>query len=115
MTQPIDLNVVLAGQIKEVKSSLALFAFVNLGLIESMASGLLGPTEAVVLFYHAANCRVVHAWKNKTADKIMSHGVQLPDLFDALSSEQATREFHRELEIMRALCGKLLATRRLAA
>jgi hypothetical protein len=31
-------------------------------------------------------------------DEIMSRGVQLPDLFEALSAEEAHREFQHELE-----------------
>jgi len=37
-------------------------------------------------------------------DKVMSHGVQLPDLFDALPADEAHRQFQRELATMRALC-----------
>jgi len=39
---------------------------------------------------------------------IYSHGVQLPDLFDSLSTEEARREFYHELETIRSLCLKLL-------
>jgi hypothetical protein len=42
----------------------------------------------------------------------MSHGVQLPDLFEALSADEASREFFHELETMRSLCMSLLATKR---
>ena len=38
----------------------------------------------------------------------MSHGVQLPDLFDCLPTEEAQREFLHELEMIRSLCLKLL-------
>ena len=37
-------------------------------------------------------------------DKVMSHGVQLPDLFEALPADEAHRQFQRELGTMRALC-----------
>ena len=37
-------------------------------------------------------------------DKVMSHGVQLPDLFEALPADEAHRQFQRELATMRALC-----------
>jgi hypothetical protein len=53
--------------------------------------------------------------KEKNADKIMSHGVQLPDLFDVLPPQEAYREFQRELETMRSLCLKLIAEARLVA
>jgi hypothetical protein len=45
----------------------------------------------------------------------MSHGVQLPDLFEALPMAEAQREFQRELAIMRTLCLKLLEQKQLMA
>lgn len=64
---------------------------------------------AIQRFYNAENCLYVrkHLTK-KTADSIMSHGVQLPDLFDSLPTEEAQREFFHELETMRTLCLNLL-------
>jgi hypothetical protein len=38
----------------------------------------------------------------------MSHGVQLPDLFDCLPAEEAQREFFHELETIRSLSLQLL-------
>lgn len=88
----------------------------NLGLIQSLAAGLVSPTEAVRVFYHAANCQTVRTkLKDKTADRVMSHGTQLPDLFEALPAEEANREFRQELETMRILCENMLAGGRLAA
>lgn len=37
-----------------------LFALLNLGLVQSLAGGILSPTEAVERFYHAENCLYVH-------------------------------------------------------
>ena len=92
---------------------LELFALVNLGLVQSLASGLLSPAEAVKRFYHADNCLYVHKHlRKREANAIMSRGVQLPDLFECLSAEDARREFYRELETMRALCLKLLGEKR---
>jgi uncharacterized protein involved in exopolysaccharide biosynthesis len=51
----------------------------------------------------------------KAADEVMSRGVQLPDLFEALPAEQAQREFQRELAAMRSLCLQLLQRRRSVA
>src|SRR5437867_78873 len=83
------------------KERVALFALLNLGVVESLASGLVSASDAVRLFFHADNCQFVRVrLRNKTADTIMSHGVQLPDLFDALSAEEAQREFQRELATM---------------
>jgi hypothetical protein len=92
-----------------------LFALVNLGLVQSLVSGVLRPTEAVERFYHAENCLYVQKhFRQKEADLIMSHGVQLPDLFECLSAEEAQRELYHELEIIRSLCLKLLEKRRAA-
>ena len=86
------------------------FAIVNLGIVLSLASGALTPAEAVQRFYHAANCsHVRRALRSRDANEVMSRGVQLPDLFEALSAEEAGREFYREIEAIRALCLKLLA------
>jgi hypothetical protein len=38
----------------------------------------------------------------------MSHGVQLPDLFDCLPADEAQREFFHELETIRSLCLTIL-------
>ena len=91
------------------KQQLELFALVNLGIIQSLASGVLTATEAVQRFYHAENCLYVRKHlRNREADVIMGHGVQLPDLFDSLETEEAQRELYHELEIMRSRCLSLL-------
>jgi hypothetical protein len=90
-----------------------LFALLNLGLVQSLASGSLTPTEAVKRFYHADNCLYVHKQlRQNDASAIMSHGVQLPDLFECLPPEEAQREFYHELAVIRSLCLKLLAKKR---
>jgi hypothetical protein len=95
---------------------LALFALLTLGMIEALASGLLGATEALQSFFHTENCLFVRRHlRDKTADTIMSHGVQLPDLFETLPTEQAQREFQRELATMRALCLRLLEEKQVVA
>jgi hypothetical protein len=86
---------------------------VNLGLVQSLASGILSPSEAVEHFYHADNCLYVRTHlRKREANAIMSRGIQLPDLFDCLPADEARREFYRELETMRALCLKLLGEKR---
>ncbi len=86
------------------------FAIVNLGIVQSLASGALTPAEAVQRFYHAANCsHVRRTLRSKDANEAMSRGVQLPDLFETLGAEEAGREFYREIEAIRALSLKLLA------
>jgi hypothetical protein len=103
------LRVVLSELNGSLARQLELFALVNLGLVQSMASGVLTPTEAVKRFYHAGNCLYVQKHlRKKEAQLIMSRGVQLPDLFDCLAPEEAQRELYHELETMRSLCLKLL-------
>jgi hypothetical protein len=90
-----------------------LFALLNLGLVQSLTSGVVSPTEAVERFYHAENCLYVQKhFHQKAAHTIMSHGVQLPDLFESLPAEEAQREFYHELEIIRSLCLQLLEKKR---
>lgn len=109
MKQSHPFRVILSEQIGSLTQQLELFALVNLGLVQSMASGVLTPTEAVERFYHARNCLYVQKhFRRKEAQIIMSRGVQLPDLFDCLPPEEAQRELYHELETMRSLCLKLL-------
>ena len=85
------------------------FALLTLGLVQSLASGVLSPTEAIQRFYHADNCFYVRRHlRNREANAIMSHGVQLPDLFEGLPAEEAQREFLHEIETMRSLCLRIL-------
>jgi len=88
---------------------LELFALLNLGFVQSLASGVLSPVEAVERFYHSENCLYVQKQlRKREAKAIMSHGVQLPDLFDSLSADEARREFYHELEMIRVLCLKII-------
>ena len=107
----IDLfHLVLADKTADPTQQLELFAFLNLGIVQSLASGVLSAPEAIQLFYHADNCLYVRKHlRSREANAIMSHGVQLPDLFDCLPPTKAQREFYHELETMRSLCLKLLA------
>jgi hypothetical protein len=106
-------RIVLSEASVSLTQQIELFALVNLGLVQSLASGTLTVTEAVERFYHADNCLYVRKhFRSREADAIMSHGVQLPDLFDCLSPEEAQREFYHELETMRALCLNLLQRKR---
>ena len=109
MKQAHTLRVVLSGLSGDLAQQLELFAMLNLGIVQSLASGVLSPTEAIERFYHTDNCLYVRKQlRNREANIIMSHGVQLPDLFTCLPAEEAQREFLHELEIIRALCLKLL-------
>ena len=92
---------------------LRFFALLNLGIVQSLASGAIRAVDAVQLFYNAENCLYVRKHlRNKKANAIMSHGVQLPDLFEYLSVNEASREFYYELETIRSLCMSLLAPKR---
>ena len=116
MNQRIDLKAVLSGAGRSRSERVALFALINLGIIESLANGLVSATDVVQVFFDAENCLFVRKQlKVKAAEEIMSHGVQLADLFDALPADQAQREFNRELAMIRNLCLRLLKQRRSAA
>ncbi len=116
MNQPMRLSDILVDSLKQPEEQLAVFALINLGLIESLGSGVLTATDAVRYFYNLENCLFVRKRiRNKLADRIMSHGVQLPDLFDSLPAEEAHREFQRELSMVRTLCLKMLETSRQVA
>jgi hypothetical protein len=112
----MSLQALLAASPESPSQRLALFALLTLGLLESLAHGLLSATDALQVFFHADNCLFVRKHlRDKTAEAVMSHGVQLPDLFEALPMVEAQREFQRELATMRALCLKLLEQKQLMA
>jgi hypothetical protein len=95
---------------------LAVFALLALGLVESLANGLISARGVVRTFFNADNCLYVRKeLRDKVADDVMARGVQLPDIFDALSAEEAQREFQRELAAMRSLCFQLLERKRSVA
>ncbi len=109
MSHTMFLQTLLTAPHESPGQQLTLFALLTLGILESLAHGLLSATEALRVFFHAENCRFIRQHlRDTTADAVMSHGVQLPDLFEALPMAEAQREFQRELATMRALCLKLL-------
>jgi len=116
MYHRISLKSILLKTGETPDQQLMLFALLTLGMLESLANGLLSVTEALQVFFHAENCLFVRKQlRDKIADQIMSHGVQLADLFDALPDAEVHREFQRELAVMRALCLKLLEAKQLVA
>ena len=116
MNERIDLQTVLGVSGKLRAEHLALFALINLGIVESLTNGVVSAADALRIFYHADNCLFVRKeLRAKAADEIMSRGVQLPDLFETLPTAQAQREFHRELAKLRTLCLRLLGSRRQVA
>jgi hypothetical protein len=116
MHHNMSLQALLVASHESPGQRLTLFALLTLGLLESLAHGLLSATDALRVFFHADNCLFVRKHlRDKTAEAVMSHGVQLPDLFEALPMAEAQREFQRELATMRALCLKLLEQKQLVA
>ena len=116
MNSTVSLKTLLAASSGTSVQQLMLFALLTLGMLESLAHGLLSATDALRVFFHSENCLYVRKQlRDKTADAIMSHGVQLPDLLEILSPTEAHREFQRELAAMRSLCLKLLEEQQLVA
>ena len=112
----ISLDSILSGRDKPVEHKLALFAWLNLGIIESLTKQQLKPIEAVRIFFNGENCLFVRRrLRDEIADEIMSRGVQLADLFDILPSDEAQRRFEKELKKIRSLSLSLLEERSLAA
>ena len=48
-------------------------------------------------------------------EEVMSRGAELPDLFDALSLDDATHQAQEEIAAMRAACLRILTAERLVA
>ena len=106
----------LSTTMKNAHEPLVVFALLNLGLAQSLGSGVITPEEAVETFYYGDNCLFVQRdIRNKVAAAIMSRGAQLADLFAVLPAAEARREFYAELEAIRSLCLKLLGGARSAS
>ena len=106
---PFRIDLSGTGRDIDVIQRLEHFALLNLGMVQSLGAGILGGTEAIQRFYHADNCLYVRKHlRNRHANAIVGHGIQLPDLFDSLPAEEAQREFLHELETMSSLCLMLL-------
>lgn len=109
MTKRHSLRFVLAEFGGSLDQRLELAALVNLGMVQSLAGGVLSPVEAVERFYHADNCLFAKTQlRNRDLNEVMSRGTQLPDPFEALPADAAQRQFLHELEAMRSLCLRLL-------
>ena len=116
MTESIYLEKVLSEASTVREQQLTVFALLNLGILDSLINGTISASDAIRVFFHADNCLYVRkSLHHPSAENIMSHGVQLPDLFDVLSPLEAQREFQRELSSMRALCLNILEEKRLTA
>jgi hypothetical protein len=116
MNHKIDLRALLANGEGKSQSSLALFAWLNLGIVESLTNGVLAPADAVRIFFNADNCQfVLQELTEETANEIMSRGVQLADIFEAVPSDKANQEFQNELATIRSLSLDILQNERIAA
>ena len=116
MKTRMHLKSLLAQAGEKETEQLELFALLILGVVESIGSGRLTVSDAVRMVFNAENCKHVRGgFRDKTADKIMSHAVQLPDLFEVLPAEETHRQLRHELETIRTLCLKLLEKKRRAA
>jgi hypothetical protein len=112
----MQLNDLLGGLGEDRGARRADFATITLGVVELLANGSMSASDAVRQFFNADNCLYVrNHLKDKVANRAMSHGVQLPDLFDALAVEETQREFLHELATIKALCIKLVESQRAAA
>ena len=116
MYSKMSLQTLLATPQDVPAQPLEVFSLLTLGILEALANGLMSATDALRVFFHADNCLYVRKHlHNKMADAVMSHGVQLPDLFEALPVAEAHREFQRELATIRALCLQMSTVRLISA
>jgi hypothetical protein len=116
MNDRIELKQLLIDGGRTQAEQVEIFALLNLGVLESLSHGLISAADALHTFFHAENCLFVRQQvRNRIADEIMSRGVQLSDLFDALPPTVAQREFQHELAKMHTLCLSLLDRKRMAA
>ena len=112
----IELKQLLMEEGQTRAKQIEILALLNLGVLESLSHGMISAADALRTFFHAENCLFVHQHvHNRTADEVMSRGVQLPDLFDSLPPSVAQREFQHELAKMRGLCLSLLEKKLAAA
>jgi hypothetical protein len=115
MKQRVDIQSLLSQSHNE-DQRLTSFALLSLGVVESLVAGAMTATGSAEVFFNADNCLYIRRHlRHKIADEIMSRGVQLHDLFDALPVEEAQQEFQREVAAIRALGLILLDEQRLAA
>ena len=71
--QQVRLEMIFVNAGDTPARGLTLFALLGLGIIDSLASGLMSATEAVQSFFHAGSCLFVRQRvKDKVADRVMS-------------------------------------------
>jgi hypothetical protein len=113
---PIYLERLLCGHGTSPEEQREVFAFLMLGLLDSLENGVVSPADAVAICFHAENCRFAgSALKCADAEEVMGRGSQLADLFEALPVEEANREYAMEVAAMKNLCLAILGRERLVA
>ena len=113
---PLSLASLLTEMADVPSRHLEVLALLTLGILDAIESEVLTPDAARHQFFTGENCLFVReTLRSAEADSIMSRGVELPDLFEALSHDVATRESHKEIAAMRAACLRLLGNERLVA
>lgn len=116
MSEKIYLKKLFSESGQPSEENLELFALLNLGILESLNHGFMSASDALRTFFHAENSLFVRQeLRDQTADEIMSRGVQLPDLFEVLPTEEAQSEFQREMTALHGLCLRLLEQKMVAA
>lgn len=108
--EPLSFEAIVSQSGRSKAQRLETFAVLNLGILESLASGAVAADEATERFYNAANCLFVRRrLKDSVCDDVMSRGVQLADVVEILPAGKAQREFAREIGEMRRLCLSIMA------
>lgn len=92
------------------------FVFLCLGMIESLEKELITTQEVIEAFFNTENCLFIrNEFQVKLSDDIISHGVQLHDLWDTLPNETAQQVFQNELAKIHPLCLEWMDSRKIAA
>ena len=113
---PLSLESLLPAVTGDASRHLEIFALLTLGILDAMDEGVLSPESARDRFFTGENCLFTkRAMRHADVDAIMSRGVELPDLFDALPYDEALREAKVEIASMRAACLRLLDAQRRVA
>lgn len=113
---PLLLESLLPSGKDDMSRQAEVFALLALGVLDAFEGGALSPDSARKRFFNGANCPYTHRALNRPdVEEVMSRGAELPDLFDALSLDDATHEAQEEIAAMRAACLRILTAERLVA
>ncbi len=113
---PLSLDSLLPEAAGPEDRRAEVFALLALGVLDAIEAGALSPESARSHFFNAANCLFTRRTLNlPEVEEVMSRGVELPDLFDALPADTAAGEACAEVTLMRASCLRILTANRLVA